>query len=70
MNKIYKLSYNETSLIVNALEYYRSFCEMSESESLKKTFNEQIDIVKEKLFNVPYSIFLLNLLEKCVILHK
>ena len=43
-----KLNYNETSLIVNALDYYCGFCEGSEDEGFKKRFKKHIYEVKEK----------------------
>ena len=48
MKKTTQLSYYETSLIVIALDYYKIFISNSYNESLKKVFNNNIDVVMEK----------------------
>lgn len=63
MGKITKLNYSETSLIVNALEYYRHFCELSTSESFKNNFNKNIDNVKEKFEKLEKQILNLSIKE-------
>lgn len=58
-----KLNYNETSLIVNALDYYCSFCESSENEAFKKRWTKNIYEVKEKFEKLENQILDLELEE-------
>lgn len=59
-----KLNYNETSLIVNALDYYTHFCESSENEAFKKRFKKNIYDVKEKFEKLENQILDLELEEE------
>lgn len=60
---ITKLNYNETSLIVNALDYYTHFCESSENEDFKKRWKKNIYEVKEKFEKLENQILDLRLEE-------
>lgn len=58
-----KLNYNDTSLIVNALDYFCNFCESSENEDFKKRWKKNIYDVKEKFEKLENQILDLELEE-------